>query len=284
MNFNTKIIKYIQDELNGDASLFVETPFYKGASTLRKANLRFAYSEEELNECALVSLDIMRFVTHCSIKRDDGSIGNICLRKFQENYLKMIQDNKRVVCMHSRQVGSTSVLAIHSLYMALLGKQTLFITNLRDSGIEVMDKIKMIYSNLEFYMKPGIISWNQTSIKFDNGGSVSTLAKPNSVNVRDFEYIYIDEAAYIPSEIFNKLYIDIITNGNRVVVQSTPNGFNHFHDIYSNSIRGLGKIKSGFVAKAIYWHEVEGRSVTYIRLNTKLYEMNITKDEIFNLN
>jgi len=260
MNFNTKIIKYIQDELNGDASLFAETPFYKGASTLKKANLKFGYSEEELNECVAVSLDIMRFVKHCSLKREDGSIGKISLRKFQEEYLKMIQDNKRVICMKSRQVGTTTILAIHSLYMALLGKPTLFITNLRDSGIEVMDKIKMIYSNLEFYMKPGIISWNQTSIKFDNGGSISTLARPNSINVRDFECIYIDEAAYIPWEIISKICADIISNGNRVVIQSNPNGLNHFHNMYINAIREIDDPnKSGFVAKVIYWYEVEGR-------------------------
>jgi hypothetical protein len=267
------------------------TTTYKGETQVRKANLAFESTKEEILEYTKCHSDIIRFASHCHLKTDIGGLCKIKLRDYQEECLNLFEKNKYVVANVSRQSGTTIVNAIHVMKTAIFNndKNILLVANLKDSCIELIDKVKIIYCNLPFYMKPGVKSWNQRSIVFDNGCTISISSnKLESENVKIYDYVYINEAAHIPTSVFNKFYTELFPQisskrNARLIIQSTPNGINHFYKIYSGAcLPDSDPSKNIYKSMSIYWHQVQNRLVTYIMLSVnKLSQMNITKEEIF---
>lgn len=259
MIYSTKIINFIQNELENNTSLFVETPFHDSNPGLRKGKLLFDLTHEETKELELVKNELIYFANnYCRVQTYTG-IDQVKLRDYQEAYLKFKEDHKFIVALASRQVGKTMTQSIYCLYNILRGKNILLIANKRDSCVEILDKIKLIYKNLPFYMKPGINIWNQASIKFDNGASINIGFSSRSLPIRDYDLIYIDEAAHIPTNLWRDIYGSVLTliekNDGQLIIQSSPNGCNHFYDIYDKSTKGLNKYNHF----KIHWTEVPGR-------------------------
>ena len=169
--------------------------------------------------------------------------------------------------------------AIYCMSKILEGKKILLVNNNRDSGVEVLDKIKTIYRNLPFYMKPGVQAWNQTSVVFDNGARV--IAKGSSKGPAlgyTFDLVYIDEAAHIPYNSFNDVYMMafgqmLASSDGQLIVQSTPNGRNKFWEIYNDAING----KNVFYPHRIDWWLVPGRDEAWKKAET----MNLGSQELF---
>lgn len=84
-----------------------KSPFYRGNVDLRKANLTFQYTEEEIAEIIRCKKDIVYFAnTYIYLKTPEGR-RKIKLRPYQVKLLKTIQDNKYVINLSSRQVGKS---------------------------------------------------------------------------------------------------------------------------------------------------------------------------------
>jgi hypothetical protein len=152
-----------------------------------------------------------------------------------------------------------------------------------------LDKIKNIYSLLPFYLKPGIKTWNQKSLTFDNGCRVKTSARTKTPAIGfTIDVLYLDEFAHIPSNIIEPYYtavyptVSAITTS-KIIITSTPNGMNLFYRLLTDSERPDGDpLKLNYNAIRVYWYEVPGRFVTYIRLNAhKMHEFGVTKEDIF---
>ena len=260
MIYTTKIIDFINSELNGDYSLLKDTPFFQGDPSRKKGNLDFECTPEEKEECWKVRENIIYLAnTYCRINTPTG-IDLIKLYSFQEKYLNILQENRFVVTLASRQVGKTLTSAIHCLDAILKGKEVLIIANTGATAIEIMDKIKLLYRNLPFYLKPGVISWNQASIKLDNEGSIVVRGISGPAIGRSFDLVYIDEAAFINPKIFDDIYNNLFSaisknDRSQLIISSTPNGFNRFHKIYTDATNGANQ----FLAHKIHWSEVPGR-------------------------
>ena len=260
MIYSTKIIDFIKNDLNNDSSLFNETPFYQGDPEVKKGNLLFDLTEEELATIATIKEDIVRFANeYCYVNTFDGT-RQIKLHKYQEEYLIAQKKYRFLVTIASRQTGKTIMESIYGMNRVLEGKQILIVTNVRDSGIEVLDKIKTIYRRLPFYMKPGVLSWNQTSVLFDNGSSIQVkIASKFGGITKPFDVVFIDEAAHIPYAAFNDVYNlafnQMLQDNGQLIMSSTPNGYNRFHSIYQGAKDG----KNIFVPHRIDWWEVPGR-------------------------
>jgi hypothetical protein len=76
--------------------------------------------------------------------------------------------------------------------------------------------------------------------------------------------------------------VSAITNS-KIIITSTPNGMNLFHKLLTDAERPDGDpLKNNYKAKRVYWHQVPGRFVTYLRLNQhRMYDLGLTKEEIF---
>lgn len=291
--FTTKNIDEITQKI-GDGVVMKRymNPWFKGEVGVRRSGITFAMTPDEIQEYIRCKLDIHYFAeTYCRIKREDGSIGKIKLRPYQKSILDLYTKNRFSILMSSRQSGKTINAAITMLHFILFNndKNIMIVANIAGTAIEIIDKIKSIYLNLPFFLKPGIKNWNQRSMIFDNGCRIKSSARSKTPAIGfTIDFLYLDEFAHIPSNIIVPYYTAVYpvvsaVENSKIIITSTPNGMNLFHKLLTDAERTEGDpLKNNYKAMRVYWYEVPGRFVTYYRLYpTRLASAALTKDAVF---
>lgn len=185
---------------------------------------------------------------------------------------------------------SASIFMLHTILFNN-DKNVMIVANKGDTSVEIVDKIKSIYTLLPFFLKPGVKTWNQKSLTFENGCRIKTSARTKTPAIGfTIDVLYLDEFAHIPSNIIEPYYtaafptVSAIQNS-KIIITSTPNGMNLFHKLLTNAERPDGDpLKNNYKPMRVYWYQVPGRFVTYIRLNNhKLYENGLNKEDVFKI-
>jgi hypothetical protein len=188
----------------------------------------------------------------------------------------------------SHNTVSSAIFILHTILFNN-DKNCMIVANKGDTAIEIVDKVKSIYTLLPFFLKPGVKTWNQKSLTFENGCRIKTSARSKTPAIGfTIDVLYLDEFAHIPSNIIEPYYtaafptVSAVQNS-KIIITSTPNGMNLFHKLLTDAERPDGDpLKNNYKPLRVYWYQVPGRFVSYIRLNShKLYQHGITKDEIF---
>jgi hypothetical protein len=185
---------------------------------------------------------------------------------------------------------SSSIFMLHTILFNN-DKNIMIVANKGDTAVEIVDKIKSIYTLLPFFLKPGIKTWNQKSLTFENGCRIKTSARTKTPAIGfTIDVLYLDEFAHIPSNIIEPYYTAAFptvsaVNNSKIIITSTPNGMNLFHKLLTDAERPDGDPqKNNYKPMRVYWYQVPGRFLTYIRLNNhKLHEYGVTKEDIFKL-
>lgn len=127
-------------------------------------------------------------------------------------------------------------------------KNALVLGNKRRTAIEILDKIKKIYLELPFFLKPGIYKWNESEIVFDNGCRI--MAEATTINSGigfTFHCVLADEFAHIPPNIldsfYNNLFPTITAGKAKFIITSTQNGYNLFYRLYKAAEAGENDYK-----------------------------------------
>ena len=295
MVFTTKIVDEATEKINdGIVVKRYQNPWLKSEVGIKRAGVSFRMSPEEQQEYVRCALDIHYFTEkYCKTKREDGSVGSILLRDYQKEILDNFVNNRFNILMASRQVGKTVSSAIFILHTILFSndKNVMIVANKGDTAIEIVDKVKSIYTLLPFFLKPGVKTWNQKSLTFENGCRIKTSARSKTPAIGfTIDVLYLDEFAHIPSNIIEPYYtaafptVSAVQNS-KIIITSTPNGMNLFHRLLTDAERPDGDpLKNNYKPLRVYWYQVPGRFVSYIRLNPhKLYQHGVTKEEIFSL-
>ena len=96
--------------------------------------------------------------------------------------------------------------------------------------LEIVNKLTEMIKRLPYFLKPGIIKKNQKSLKFDNGCYVySAPASKSPATGFTVHFMYIDEAALIPSNIIDDYWTSVYPTLSsskvaKIVLTSTPRG------------------------------------------------------------
>ena len=290
--FTSKNVAEITEQISdGIIIKRYQNPWFKGEVGVRRTGISFGITPDEFQEYIKCMDNIHYFAEkYCQIKREDGTIGPIKLRDYQKGILDLYK-NPRVILCASRQSGKTINAAISILHFITFNndKNVMIVANLRDTTIEIIDKIKNIYVNLPFFLKVGIKNWNQKSMVCENGCKIRTAARSKAPAIGfTIDFLYLDEFAHIPSNIIEPYYTAVYpivsaVNNSKIIITSTPKGMNLFYKLLTDSERPeTDPLATNFKSKRIYWYEVEGRFVTYFRLYpNKLFEYGITKEEVF---
>jgi len=73
---------------------------------VRRKGIKFAMTPEELQEYIKCKLSVYYFAeNYCKIKLQDGTIGQMTLRDYQKDIIKLYTENRYSILMASRQVG-----------------------------------------------------------------------------------------------------------------------------------------------------------------------------------
>jgi len=238
-------------------------PFYEGDIAYRKGNTVYDYSKEEVAEIKRCAKDIVYFAnTYCHAMTDEG-VRKIKLRDYQADMLKQYQDNRWNITLASRQIGKTICSGIFIAWYSLFNfdKNAMIMANKGATTKEILMKAKHIYENLPFFLKPGIMKKDVMEMRFDNGCRVigQNTTKTGGISFT-IHLLYLDEFAHIMPSIINPFYENVYptlssSKISRVIITSTPNGYNKFHDIYQNAVEGNNE----YAPFRVDWWQVPGR-------------------------
>jgi len=182
---------------------------------------------------------------------------------------------------------SSAIFMLHKILFDN-DKNIMIVANKGDTAVEIVDKVKSIYSLLPFFLKPGVKTWNQKSLTFENGCRIKTSARTKTPAIGfTIDVLYLDEFAHIPSNIIEPYYTAAFpttaaVQNSKIIITSTPNGMNLFHRLLTDAERPEGDPqKNNYKPMRVYWYQVPGRFVTYIRLNShKLWDNKLTKEDV----
>lgn len=236
---------------------------FEGNSQLRASGEAYEYSPEMINEVVKCKEDIIYFaITYFYIQNLDRGKIKIPLWDFQKKLLKVMinpPDNKRhIVVLSARQMSKTTISTIYILHEMLFKKDSniAILANNERTAREILSRVQMAYMMLPLWLQRGVKEWNKSSVILENG--VRILASSTSSNsIRGFSVntLFIDECGWIADHIwqdFEASVMPTISSGktSKIIMVSTPNGLNHFYNIYKKAVLG----ESDFYAVKIPWY------------------------------
>jgi hypothetical protein len=243
-------------------------PFHEGNPTLRKANINFDYTNEEISEIKRCSRDIVYFANkYCTVMTDEG-IRQIVLRDYQEDMLRHFVANRYSIVLAARQIGKTICSSIFIAWYLIFNsdRNALVLSNKGSTTQEIIDKAKTIFTNLPFFLKPGIIKNDVFSMRFDNGCRLIGQNTTKKAGIGfTIHLLFLDEFAHVHETIVDSFYENVMptlssSNVARVIITSTPNGYNKYHEIYTAAEKG----KNEFAAFKVDWWQVPGRNKAWM--------------------
>jgi hypothetical protein len=246
--------------------LATEDEGFHNNPNLKRSNVSYEFTSEQIEEFTKCSLDIMHFVTtYIKIVHPDPSRGLINFEpyEFQKDFIKKITDNRFVIAKLSRQAGktTTTVAAIlwHIIFNANFSVGVL--ANKSAQANEILKRIKLAYENLPKWLQQGVVKWGEKTILLENGSSViASATSSSSIRGQSLSMLYLDEFAHINMRVQNEFYqssYPAISAGNetKIIITSTPYGMNLFYQIWRDALES----KNDFVTLEAHWSQIPGR-------------------------
>lgn len=247
---------------------------YLGNANLRGHGESVEMTQDIIQEWMRCKEDIIYFAENYfyTLLGDDG-MGIIPLRDYQKKILKQfvdpIDDRRYCVLMASRQASKTTLAAIYILHYVIFNadKRAAVLANKEDSAIGILERIKFSYSMLPMWLQAGIEEWNKKSITLDNGCTIIAAAtSSDGIRSKSISLLYLDEYAFVPQNVVDEFMASVyptITSfkESKIIVTSTPNGLNHFYNIWEDAVLG----KNNYYPMKVNWFEVPGRDEEWKR-------------------
>lgn len=286
-----KVEEIIYKENQAEKLTKHEHIWFDNQQGVRKAGIRFASTQREVNEYSKCKLESQYFADNfCQIKLEDGSVGRMTLRDYQKDIMDLYMDNNFSILMASRQMGKTISAALTILHFCTFNrnKGVMIVANKGATVIEIIEKIKNIYKLLPFYLKVGIVNWNQSSIVFENGCRIKTEKRTKEPAIGfTIDMLYLDEFAHIPNNIIGPYFTAVVPTVSsienaKIIITSTPKGLNLFHKLLVESeLEEDDPQWNGFRSLRIYWWQMKGRRDPKIFLNdAKMRKFKTTKTQV----
>lgn len=173
---------------------------------------------------------------------------------------------------------SSIFIAWYSLFN--FDKNSLILSNKGATTREIIDKGKVILEHLPFFLKPGVLKWDVMASKFDNGCRIigQSTTKKAAIGFT-IHLLFMDEFAHIPQNFINTFYENVYptvsaSTKSKVIITSTPWGFNKFFDIYSAAEKG----ENEYTPFRVDWWDVPGRDQSWMEREVA----NLGSEEAFN--
>ena len=259
--WSTKALDKAVDAIKKGLPLKVN-PFIGNNTKLLKPELVFKRTEEEIDDYIKCMQDVTYFASKCFIMTPEG-LQPCQLRDYQYDYLHHLQINRFSIWLACRQAGKSVVTAIYCLWKILfnIDKSGLILSKSAAAGVDLLGKIKDMFLNLPYYLKPGIYKWNQHEIAFDNNSNICTEAfSPTAGLGKTINFLILDEFAWCPNNEVELFYMNILPTittmpDSNVCIMSTQNGFNFFYTLWKGA-NETGKGWNGYAPFKVDWWQV----------------------------
>jgi len=237
---------------------------YLNNPNLKKAYVPIEWTAEQVQEVIKCSKDIDYFIrTYVKIVNLDRGLVNFDMYPFQSEMAGIIADNRFTVIKTCRQAGKTTTAAAVILWHVLFNESytVAILANKLSTAREILSRVQRAFEYLPKWLQQGVVTWNKTNVELENGSQIIAASTASSaIRGYSINFLYLDEFAFVPRNIqddfFTSVYPTIISGTNtKVVITSTPNGFDLFYKIWTNSVEG----RNEYVNFSVNWDSVPGR-------------------------
>ena len=237
---------------------------FRGNPLLKRKNINIDWTPEKLLELKRCKEDVVYFVkNYCKIVSLDEGLINFDLWDFQEDLIRMMEDNRFVIACQSRQSGKSTTDAAYFLHYVLFNekKTVAILANKADGAREILGRLQMMYEYLPDWLQQGVLDWNKGSFNLENGSRVIAASTSSStIRGKSINILFLDEFAFVPKNIaeeFMRSVYPTISSGktSKIFIVSTPYGMNHYHKMWIDAIERRNEYK--FLQ--VKWDKVPGR-------------------------
>jgi hypothetical protein len=240
---------------------------YMGNPNLPTVNATFEYTPEMVAEIAKCRDSLLYFgANYFYIIDPDEGKKIIPLFDYQTRLLKAFEEFKQNIVLSSRQSGKTTVATILALHEACFKdhKNIIIVANKEETAKNIFKRVKLAYTELPNWLKPGVAKWGDTSMELSNGSLVEiSTTTGNAARGKTINCLLIDELSFIsPASIVEDFWRSVYPTISRaktskILITSTPNGVdNLFYKLYNGAL----KKENRFNYERIDWWEVPGRN------------------------
>ena len=254
---------------------------FNGIPNLRDANEPVKIDIDKLREIKKCAINPIYFIrNYVYINTKDNGMQLFDLYDFQEAALKRFLKYRFNINKWSRQVGKSTVVRGFILWWGIFHKDQLIamIGNKLSLAKEQMQQLRDSYSRLPVWLQPGVKLWNKTSIQFSNNSRI-IVSSSSPDNIRGFaiNLLYLDEFAFLRPNLATEFIASVmpsISSGKttRCIITSTPNGMNHFYDMWQTSLeldQAEAEFEKGnndlYVRSVVTWDKVPGRTEAWAK-------------------
>jgi hypothetical protein len=192
------------------------------------------------------------------------------------------------IVLKSRQLGlsvSSVALAIRQC-VVYPNSACLLVSHDQKSCNSIFDKLKQQFNSLPNWLRPKTIANNRAEIKMVNGSKiVCSVAGSRDVGRGDtLQLVHLSEFAFWknPEKQLNSITQGLSANG-KLIIESTANGLNNFHDLYFQSANNENSFKSFFFnwidGSSLFTKDYENSVEIYKSKNGKLLAVDEFDDE-----
>jgi hypothetical protein len=235
---------------------------YNGNPLLPLPGDEIQLTAEELVEYAKCLRDPIYFIGHyVKIVNVDAGVTSFTPYQFQADIIKSLESDRFVIAKLPRQCGKSTVIVCgYFLWYVLFHTDVsvALLANTEDTAIMLLDRLKASFELLPRFLKQGVEKYDQKLIKFANKARIRAAATSGSAIRGDtFNIVFLDEFAFVPANIaleFMASVFPVISSGKttKLFIVSTPNGFNLFYRLFTDSLKGQNSFKN----LAYTWRDV----------------------------
>lgn len=180
-----------------------------------------------------------------------GNVVPFIWNKPQKNFIDNLDSYNIII--KSRQMGLSVCVCSLAIYYAITEANCvcLMLSHNDESTRAIFNKLKAIYNSLPSPLKPKLLRNNRSELQLANGSiiSCSTMGRSDKGRGNTAKLIHISEFAFVNSEIATKQLLSLeqaLRPDGHLIIESTANGLNFFHNHYQKSKKSENAYKSFF--------------------------------------
>lgn len=258
---------------------------YNSNSSLKAAGVKHSFTQEQVEEYVKCSQDPIYFIdNYCYIVTLDDGLQPFKLYDCQKEKVELIHKERKVILMEGRQQGKTTTSAAYILWYTIFNdsKTVAVLANKAKTAQEILSRYQLMFENLPPWLQQGVTTWNKGDVELENGSKVFTAATTISgIRSKSVNLLYIDEAAIIPNQVAEAFFTSVyptISAGKttKILITSTPLGYNHFWKFWNDAENGRNDFKSMFIpywkipGRDEVWAEEQRRQLGEIKFNQEV--------------
>lgn len=214
---------------------------YKRNQNLKAAGVPVNFTQDQVREYVKCSRDPLYFIRKYAkiVSLDDGIVA-FDPYPYQERIIDSIHNNKNTIGKLFRQAGKSTIVAAYFAWYVLFNehKTAVILANKQAIAIEIFARVQFIIENTPQWLQQGVIEWNKKSFELENGSRcIASATSASAVRGMSVNLLLCDEFAHLHPNLAEEFTASVFptissSESSKLVIISTPNGFNHYHKMW----------------------------------------------------